>query len=286
MMCDDVGVNRRSSPAAPSLKIEESTVATAPSTQPTYHVQVLDRAFDVLDVLAENGGELGATEVASTLGLHKSTVHRLLMILQNRHFVARNPSSGKYHLGWRLFELGSLAVSRLDIYEIARPHLEQLVKVSGETAHLGVLRGAEIISLLNVETTRSVRTPASVGRRTPLYCTSLGKALLAHVPGSVATEVINQMDFQPFTSNTLTRGAFEAELTKVREQGYALDNEEFEEGLRCVGVPVRNHAGDVVAAISIAGPAFRVGGVHLPGLIRSVILAAQQLSAALGYCAA
>jgi DNA-binding IclR family transcriptional regulator len=252
------------------------------SSPPTYHVQVLDRAFDVLDVLAGNGGELGATEVAIHLGLHKSTVHRLLMMLQTRRFVERNTETGKYRLGWRLFELGSLAASRVDLYEIARPHIEHLVKITGETAHLGVLRGGEIISLMNVETHRSVRTPASVGRRTPLYCTSLGKAILANLSEAMAADILRPVEFQVFTRHTLTKESFKTELTKVREKGYAIDDEEFEDGLRCVGAPVRNHMGEVVAAISIAGPSFRVGGDNLPTLIRSVMTVADQLSSSLG----
>jgi DNA-binding IclR family transcriptional regulator len=258
-------------------------VATSSTpSPPIYHIQVLDRAFDVLDVLAGNGGELGATEVALNLGLHKSTVHRLLMMLQTRRFVERNSETGKYRLGWRLFELGSLAASRVDLYSIARPHIEHLVKITGETAHLGVLRGGEIISLLNVETHRSVRTPSSVGRRTPIFCTSLGKAIVANLPGAAAAEVIRNVDFRVFTRHTLNLSSFMAELEKVREQGYALDNEELEEGLRCVGAPVRNHLGEVVAAISIAGPSYRVGGEYLSGLIRSVVTTAGQLSADLG----
>jgi DNA-binding IclR family transcriptional regulator len=261
----------------------KNPVASSASPQPTYHVQVLERAFDVLDVLAGNGVELGATEVALNLGLHKSTAHRLLMMLQNRRFVERNTETGKYRLGWRLFELGSLTASRVDLYEISRPHIDHLVKLTGETAHLGVLRGGEIISILNVETNRSVRTPSSVGRRTPIYCTSLGKAILANLPEAIAVDVTRQMEFRIYTPHTHTKESFKIELSKVREQGYALDNEEFEEGLRCVGAPVRNHLNEVVAAISIAGPSYRVGGEHLQGLIRSVMTVASQLSEALGF---
>lgn len=258
-------------------------MTTQATPTPIYRVQVLDRAFAVLDVLAENGGEMGAAEVASRLGLNKSTAHRLLTILQERRFLERSATTGKYRLGWRLYELGSLAASRVDLYEVARPYIEQLVKATGETAHLGVLRGDEIISLVNVESSRSVRTPSTVGRRNPTYCTSLGKAILANLPETVANRLIDKIHFKAFTQHTCVEASsLRQQLKKVREQGYAIDNEEIEEGLRCVGAPVWDHDEQVVAAVSIAGPSYRVGGEHLPGLVEMVVSVAKELSCALG----
>src|SRR5215813_678715 len=113
-------------------------------SEPAYRIQVLDRAFRILDVLAEVDGELGATEVAERLRLHKSTTHRLLVILERQRFIEKNPDNAKYRLGWRLFELGTLAVSRLDLYSLAKPYVARLVEETGETAHLGVIRGGEL----------------------------------------------------------------------------------------------------------------------------------------------
>ena len=253
-------------------------------SEPVYRIQVLDRAFRILDVLAEVDRELGATEVAERLHLHKSTTHRLLVILERQRFIEKNPENAKYRLGWRLFELGALAVSRLDLYSLARPYVTRLVEETGETAHLGVLRGGDIISLVNVESKRSVRTPSTVGRRTPRYCTSQGKAMLAFMPEETAAEVIRNLKFRTFTRHTITRPSrLKAELVEIRERGYALDDEEFEEGLRCIGAAVRNHAGEVIAGISIAGPAYRVGGERMRELIDAVLAASRQLSAALGF---
>jgi len=253
-------------------------------SSPSYRVQVLERAFQILDILAEAEGELGASEIAARVRLHKATTHRLLMALERQRYVERNPATVKFRLGWRLFELGTTAVSRLDLYALARPYVERLVEETGETAHLGVQRGDEIISLVVSESRRSLRSPSTVGRRSPLYCTSQGKAILAFLRDDHAAELIRKMRMTARTPHTLTRPSrLKKELARVRTRGYAVDDEEFEEGLRCIGAPVLNHSGEPVAAISIAGPAFRVGGERMSDLVDAVTGAARQLSAAMGF---
>jgi DNA-binding IclR family transcriptional regulator len=251
---------------------------------PTYRVQVIDRVFQILDLLAETKSELGATELAQRLQLHKSTVHRLLVTLERHRFLQKNPDNAKYGLGWRLFELGALAVSRVDLLGMARPHLEALVKRTGETAHLGVVAGGELISIASVETNRSLRLPGTVGRRSPLYCSSQGKSILAFSNEAAAAAMIRGIQFKGYTRNTITSAArLMLELDRVRKCGYALDNEEFEDDLRCIGAPVFNHEGQVVAAMSIAGPAYRLGNREIPRLATDVVLASKELSAAMGY---
>jgi len=251
---------------------------------PTYRVQVIDRVFQILDLLAETKSELGATELAQRLQLHKSTVHRLLVTLERHRFLQKNPDNAKYGLGWRLFELGALAVSRVDLLGMARPHLEALVKRTGETAHLGVVAGGELISIASVETNRSLRLPGTVGRRSPLYCSSQGKSILAFSNDAAAAAMIRGIQFKGYTRNTITTAArLMLELDRVRKCGYALDNEEFEDELRCIGAPVFNHEGLVVAAMSIAGPAYRLGNREIPRLAAAVVLASKELSAAMGY---
>jgi IclR family KDG regulon transcriptional repressor len=249
-----------------------------------YRVQVIDRVFQILDLLAENKGDLGATELAQRLELHKSTVHRLLVTLEQHRFLQKNPENAKYRLGWRLFELGALAVSRVELHSMARPHLDALVRKTGETAHVGVVTGGELISIASVEADRNLRLPGTVGRRSPLYCTSQGKSILAFSVEAVAAETIRSIQFKRYTQNTITTAArLKQELERVRKCGYAVDNEEFENDLRCIGAPVFNHEGQVVAAISIAAPTYRVGGREIPRLAAVVITASKELSAALGY---
>jgi DNA-binding IclR family transcriptional regulator len=249
-----------------------------------YRVQVMDRAFRILDVLAEQNQEIGLTELARRLCLHKSTAHRLLIMLERNRFVEKNPETAKYRLGWRLFELGTLAVTRLNVHTLARPCLERLVQITDETAHVGVLRGGELISIMNVEGSRNLRTPSTVGQRSPAYCTSQGKAIISHLPEPLAAQILRSVRMAPFTRNTITRiSQLKAELARIRARGYAIDNEECEEGLRCIGAPVFNHFGEVIAAISIAGPAFRIRGRRLHEMTAAVVGAARDLSALLGY---
>lgn len=249
-----------------------------------YRVQVLDRAFTILNALAENGSELGLVEVSAQLRLHKSTVHRLLAALERNRYVERSLSSGKYRLGWKLFELGMQAVAHRDLFQLARPVLEWLMAETGETAHVGVLQEGEVISVLNVESRQTVRTPSTVGTRAPAHCTSLGKAILACLPRQQVMEFVRARGLRSYTCNTITQlSLLESELRRIRDRGYAVDNEEREEGLRCIGAPVLDHTGRVLAAISIAGPAFRMGQDRLSALATSVMSAAARLSASLGY---
>jgi DNA-binding IclR family transcriptional regulator len=253
-------------------------------TDSPYQVQVLDRALGILDVLSNDGQELGPAELSERLDLHKSTAHRLLMVLERHRLIERSSQSGKYHLGLRLFELGSKAVARLDLRELVRPYLERLVSETGETAHVCILDGKEMLSIANVESPRTLRTPSTVGHRTPLHCTSVGKVLLALLPEDEQNELIKRLELKAYTRHTLTKPArLKAELKLIRQRGYAMDDEEFEEGLKCIGAPVMDHSGRVVAALSVAGPAFRLTNERIPAVARSAIRAASELSAELGY---
>jgi DNA-binding IclR family transcriptional regulator len=248
-----------------------------------YRVQVLERAFDILDALAADGpGRLN--DLSRAVDLHKSTTHRLLSAMERRRYVERMPSGAEYALGLRLFELGTRAVSRLGSVEIARPFLERLAQASGETAHMGILRQGEIISLVNAESRHALHTPATVGGRTPVHCTSLGKAILAFSPETAVREIARTKELVALTPKTITSmRRLKLELQRIRARGYAVDDEEFEAGLRCVGAAVRDHTNKVVAAISIAGPIFRVSRKRVPQLGGIVKRTAAELSFSLGY---
>jgi len=249
-----------------------------------YQVQVLDRALGILDLLAGESPELGPSEVSERTGLHKSTVHRLLQVLERHRLIEKIAQNGKYRLGLRLFELGSKAMTQFDLRERAQAYLKRLVLETGETAHICILDGDRMLSIANVESPRTLRTPSTVGHRTPLHCTSVGKALLAFLPESEQNDLINQCELTDYTRRTITKPArLKAELKLIRQRGYAMDDEEVEEGLRCVGAPVMDHSGRVVAAMSIAGPAFRLTDDRIPAVARSVIQAASELSVELGY---
>jgi len=249
-----------------------------------YQVQVLDRTLAILDILSAEGPDLSLGEISDKLELHKSTAHRLTMVLERHKLIERNSVSGRYRLGLKLFELGTRAISHLDLRERARPVLDRLVLETSETVHLGILEDTEVLYLDKVEPARSVRMSSSVGRRNPAYCTAMGKATLAHLPDAQVEEIVRKHGLKAMTANTITSFLdLKTELKAVRERGYAVDDEEIEEGVRCVGCVVRNFSGAPVGAISVSGPAFRVTKEKVKSLARAVMASASILSAELGF---
>lgn len=259
-------------------------LVSQPDGDDKHKVQVLERAFDILDALATENRCRRLSDLSQAVDLHKSTTHRLLCALERRRYVERTASGTEYSLGLRLFELGMRAVSRLGAVDVARPFLDRLASATGETAHMGILRQGEIVSLVNAESTHTLHTPSTVGRRTPVHCTSQGKAILAFSSESEVQNIQKVRGFAALTPKTITSvQRLKQELKRIRAVGYAVDDEEFELGLRCVGAPVWDHTNKVVAAISIAGPVFRVSRQRLPELSALVKRAAADLSRSLGY---
>jgi DNA-binding IclR family transcriptional regulator len=253
-------------------------------TKSPYKVQVLDRAFAILDVLASGRQDASLGELAETLALNKSTVHRLLMILEGYRAVQRDPQTGRYQLGLRLFELGSLAVGNFNIRDRARPHLERIVYEVDETVHLCVLDAGEVLYIDKIEPGRSVRMASRVGRRNPAHCTAVGKAMLACLPEREVDDLLRRHGLQRMTANTIvTPAELKSELARVRQRGYSIDNEEVEDGVRCVGAAVIDHSGRPTAAISLSAPAFRLPPDKLVVVASSVCRAARLLSEESGY---
>lgn len=217
------------------------------------------------------------------LKLHKSTAHRLIMVLERHRLIEKNSNTGKYRLGLKLFELGTKAIGQLDLRERARPFLEQAVLDTGETVHLCVYDDGEVVYLDKVEPARSVRLTSSVGRRNPAYCTAVGKAIMAFLPEAQVEVSAQKHGFQQLTRKTIGNMLeLKAELAKVRKVGYALDNEEHEEGVCCVGAPVWGFGPHPIAAISVSGPTFRLTSEKIQVVAESVIGIAQGLSRQLG----
>jgi IclR family KDG regulon transcriptional repressor len=245
---------------------------------------VLDRALAILEVLSAEGPDLSLGEISDKLELHKSTAHRLLMVLERHKFIERNSVSGRYRLGLKLFELGTKAVSQLDLRERARPFLETLVLETSETVHLCVLDDSEVVYLDKIEPERSVRMATSVGRRNPMHCTAVGKAIMAYLPEGEVEAIVRRQGMKTMTANTITNFLeLKKELSVIRERGYSIDDEEIEEGVRCVGCVVRNFSGEPLAAISVSGPAFRVTQEKVASLAVPVMAAAHGLSSELGF---
>lgn len=249
-----------------------------------YRVQVLDRALAVIDALADAREDASLAELAGKLQLHKSTVHRLVMILERHRVVERDPTSGRYHLGLRLFELGTIAIDRLNIRQRARRHLEHLLFEVDETVHLCMLDGGEVLYLDKIEPSRSVRMASRIGRRNPAHCTAVGKAMLAYLREAEVDDILRQQGLPRLTPHTITTPAeLKAELRTIRERGYAIDNEEGEEGVRCVAAAVLDHDGHPLAAISVSAPAFRLPLGKTPVVAKAVCEAARAVFDDLGF---
>ena len=248
-----------------------------------YQIQVVDRALALLEVLSHQGPDLTLVQISEMLKLHKSTAHRLLMVLERHRLIEKNSNTGKYRLGLKLFELGTKAIGQLDLRERARPYLERAVLDTGETVHLCVYDDGEVVYLDKVEPARSVRLASSVGRRNPAYCTSVGKAMMAFLPEAQVEAAAQKHGFRQLTRKTISNMLeLRAELVKVRKLGYAVDNEENEEGVCCVGCPVWSFGPHPIAAISVSGPTFRMTAEKIPTVAQSIVTVANALSKALG----
>ncbi|MER6507169.1 IclR family transcriptional regulator [Nonomuraea sp. NPDC001636] len=218
-------------------------------------VQSVERALDVLEALAEHGGEAGLSEIAARTGLPYGTIHRLLQTLLARGYV-RQESDRRYALGGGLVRLGGIAESMVGVW--AQPYLTRMVELSGETANLAVLEGDFVVYVAQVPSPRRLRMFAEVGRRVLPHSTAVGKALLAGRAAAEAMAVFERTGMPRRTPNTITDAAgMLAELGRVKERGYATDLGEEELGVHCLAVPVRDGE-RVVAAMSVSGPAERI----------------------------
>ncbi|GAW93780.1 IclR family transcriptional regulator [Calderihabitans maritimus] len=249
-----------------------------------YTIRSIDRAIDILFCFTKDGSEFSITELAKLLKLHKSTVHRLVITMASRGLLERNPQNGKYRLGLKILELGSLVADRMDLRQRAREFLEELSARYRETVHLVVRDQNEAIYIDKVEPPDAVVRYSRVGKRLPLYCTAVGKVLLAGLPPERVVEIVDTLDLNPLTERTITsRERLVEEVELVRRQGYALDNEELEPGLRCVAAPIWDHRGRVIAACSISGSASRINNQRMEKLIKAVKRTALAISQHMGY---
>lgn len=248
-------------------------------------VQSLERAFDLLETLAVEG-ELGVTELAARTGLVPSTAHRLLATLTKRGYVARSAESGRYLLGYKVVEVASGLEHRLArLRALARPHMESIQRATGETVNLVVLDGDRVVYVDQVEGSRTVRMFTKPGTSALAHTTGAGKAVMAFGPEELATSLYAHREpLERLTSHTLvTVDALQDDFVRIRRRGYAIDNQEHEEGVACVATPVFDHAGRPCAALSVSGPAARVLDTGTPDLGALLLSHAEQVSAALGH---
>ena len=240
---------------------------------------MLRKAMEVLRLFTPRRKEIGVTEAAELLGRPKSTTSRWLSAMEEAELLDRDPDSGRYRVSMQLAAVGEMARQATSLQRRARPALEGLTVATGETSNLVVLVGSEAVNIEAVESPHPVMHMGAVGRRFPLHASAAGKVLLAWGAAALAEAPLARL-----TPATLTRAdRLREELDGVRARGYAVNWLELEEDLVAVGAPVRNHRGEVVAAISISAPVSRMRRETLPEVGRHVIEAARALSADLGW---
>ena len=267
--------------------IAPARTADAPSHDgSTSRVQSLDRALDILEALAASGGEVGLSELSERVGLHISTVHRLLAALVKRGYARQNGPSGRYILGPHLLKLASSAarMGQIDLRLEARPVLQALSDLSGETTNLVILLDQQIVYIDQVASRHTVRMFTQIGTRAPVYCTGAGKALLAfRLPSDIETYLAGET-WHAYTSSTITSpAAMREELDRIRARGYALDDGEMDADVHCVAAPIFDHTGAPLAAISVSGPVSRFTYERMARLAPDLLSATADMSAKLGY---
>ncbi len=247
-------------------------------------IQSVDRALRILDTFSLKEKELGVTEISKRLDLHKNTVFGLLRTLEYWGYIEQNQSTRKYRLGLKLLELGNQVKEGLDLRAVALPFLQELVERYSETVHLAVHDQGEIVYIEKVEGPNTIRMYSQIGRRAPMHCTGVGKAILAYMSEKEIEKIIRLQGLKYFTPNTITDPRkLHEELRLIKENGYSLDKEEIEIGLRCVAAPIRDSQNTVIAAISVSGPSMRMTEGKIQELISSVKEAAFKISKRFGY---
>jgi len=239
----------------------------------------VSKALALLDAFSAEEPELTLSELARRAGAHKSSAFRLLSTLQAHGFVQRSPAGRGYCLGWKLVELAGRLLARNGLRELAAPFMEELAENSGEIVHLSVLDRGEIVYLDKRGRSQPLTVSTMIGGRSPAHASAMGKVLLAGLPAGEFGGQLGSRPLRRFTPTTITdRRRLAQELAAIREQGYALDNEETFPGIRCVAAPLRNAEGRVLAAISVTAPTQRMGARRQAQIRKWVTDAAARIS--------
>lgn len=251
----------------------------------TKSVQTLERAFDIIEILGNADYHLGISEIAQQSELPLSTTHRILTTLLKLGYVEQNPETSKYTLGVRILQLRGAVIGKLNLAIVAMPIMKMLMNRVEETVHLAVYNEGEIIYIERVEGLKTQGMYTRIGKRAPVHCTALGKVLLSNLPESLwFDEVVNKRGLKIYSETTISSvEGLRLELQRTRDRGYAIDNGETGEKVRCVAAPIRDYTGQTVAAISISGPQTQVTWERIKILGEAVCHAAELISEKLGF---
>lgn len=250
-----------------------------------YTIQALYHALLVVESFLEQDRAVqGISGISHDLGLNKSRVFRILATLEKRGFVDQDPDSKQYRLGLRFLTLGAAVQARLEVVQVAAPLIDELAAKTGETIHIGVRRGHEAVCVAKRESAHSVRLYAEIGRRAPLHAGGVPKVLLAHMAPEERAEVVHGAPLWRITDQTVTDpDQLDKVLDQILRDGYHVSVSDLDEDVHSIAAPIRNHAGRVVAAVSLAGPSHRFPPEKIQRCIELVCATASEISSRLGY---
>ncbi len=245
-------------------------------------IQSLQRAAAILRCFTQSDTDLGVTAISRQLGLHKSTVSRLLSTLKQEGFVEQNPETGKYQLGLGLITLAGIVLDRIDLRQVAYPYIRTLARLTQETVNVVVLDNSECVNIGGVASPRPIQYIGRIGRRTPVHCTAAGKVLLAYLPSEEQKQILAK-NLSRFTVNTVVDvQTLEQLLLMVRKQGYAITHQEYQLELSDLAAPVCDHTGHVFAAVVVSGPTYRISPDKIEPFVKAIKETAQEISTRLG----
>ena len=247
-------------------------------------IQSLQRGLGILELVARNETGVTMAEVSREIGLHTSTTFHLLRTLTNLGYLVQNETTKQYRLGSKVFGLATSACTEVQLLQISASLLTEMAHQTGDTSHLAIFDHGEVILINRVEGNSPVGLSERVGIPRPAHCSALGKVLLAHITQAEMEAYLSRHELTPFTPRTITTPSLlRKELARVRKQGYAFDDEELAQGIRCLAAPVRNFADQVVAAIGISSPVWRFGPDRVAQLTEVVMTMGHRLSQQLGH---
>lgn len=247
-------------------------------------VKSVMKAFLIMEEL-DKSGELSISDLSERLRMDKATVHRLINTVKDAGYVGQNPDNKKYSNSLKLLAMGNRVMGKSGVKHVARPYMEELSEKTGETINLGICVGNKIVYLDKLESSSTIKVDLGIGVSVPIFCSALGKAILAFTPEAERNEILNSIAFEKFTEHSIVdRALLMKELEKIRQNGYSLDDEEYIEGLVCFGAPVFDFHGGPVASVSICCPKYRYDREKHQKLYTGLVVdAARKISAMMGY---
>jgi IclR family transcriptional regulator, KDG regulon repressor len=248
-------------------------------------VRAVDRALDILLCFTREEPARSLTQIAESIRMSKTTVHRLLATLENKRFITRDKVTGFYRLGFRFIEMASLVLQDVELHRWALPYLQRLSTEFGETVDLSILDGSHVIYLEVIESPQRVKLAAAVGQRLPAFYTASGKALLAYLPEEMVEKIIADNLAESSDNESASIPDRIANLRATAERGYAISEQEYEEDINAVAAPIFDKDHHPIASIAIVGPSFRLTKDRLPALGESLRRISQEISSEVGFVA-